>query len=542
MYDIFYVSNAAGNDADWNKIKSNYPFAQRLSNIKTYEQIRSKCFTKMFWVIWDDVDLFTTFNLLEYTTDEWDNMYVHVFRNGEHYDGICLFPKNITVSKKEFDYRFFSNKKDIDIIASTPKQYNIYHIDTYDEYVTAVNTTSSNMFWAVWNDVTIDSNFKFDYQVATHNQHIVHVFKNGKHHDGICLFNKNSNISKREFDNRFFANKKDIDIIASNPVPYDVFTVSSFEEYEQAAKKSKTSMFWAIFNDIAVIDDFNFNYQVPKYNHPVTHIFQNGENFDGICLFSKYHIVSQREFEYRFFTIKKEIPILASMPKPFDIVFISYYELVADENFKKLLDKKLNNKIFRVKDVDGIHNAHKQAATLVNTKMFWVVDADAELVDEFTFDYQVKKHDQDTVHVWKSRNPVNGLEYGNGGVKLLPTKLTANMQTNNPDMTTSISGKFKSIPIISNVNKFNTDPYNTWKSSFRECCKLASRIIDRQLDAETQERLDTWCEKSTDYYAIAGAIAGRGYGLKNKNNIDALKKINDFKWLKEQFDERYSKN
>jgi hypothetical protein len=400
----------------------------------------------------------------------------------------------------------------------------------------------TEMFWIVWDEIILTDFNLNSYRATKWDDQYTHVFKNGEYNDAICLFNKNSNISKREFDNRFFANKKDIDIIASNPVPYDVFTVSSFEEYEQAAKKSKTSMFWAIFNDIAVIDDFNFNYQVPKYNHPVTHIFQNGENFDGICLFSKYHIVSQREFEYRFFTIKKEIPILASMPKPFDIVFISYYELVADENFKKLLDKKLNNKIFRVKDVDGIHNAHKQAATLVNTKMFWVVDADAELVDEFTFDYQVKKHDQDTVHVWKSRNPVNGLEYGNGGVKLLPTKLTANMQTNNPDMTTSISGKFKSIPIISNVNKFNTDPYNTWKSSFRECCKLASRIIDRQLDAETQERLDTWCEKSTDYYAIAGAIAGRGYGLKNKNNIDALKKINDFKWLKEQFDERYSKN
>ena len=116
------------------------------------------------------------------------------------------------------------------------------------------------------------------------------------------------------------------------------------------------------------------------------------------------------------------------------------------------------------------------------------------------------------------------------------------MRTDKPDMTTSISGKFKSVPIVSNVNKFNTDPYNTWKSSFRECCKLASRIIDRQLDAETQERLDVWCEKSTDQYAIDGARAGRDYGLKNKNNLEALKKINDFKWLEEQFRGRYSTN
>ena len=30
-------------------------------------------------------------------------------------------------------------------------------------------------------------------------------------------------------------------------------------------------------------------------------------------------------------------------------------------------------------------------------------------------------------HVWRSKNPVNELVYGYGGVKLLPTKLTLDM-------------------------------------------------------------------------------------------------------------------
>jgi hypothetical protein len=301
-------------------------------------------------------------------------------------------------------------------------------------------------------------------------------------------------------------------------------------------------MFWAVFEDINIVENFKFNYQVPWFNQSITHIFQNGENFDGVCLFSKKNTVSQREFDYRFFNIKKEIPIQASTQKLFDIVFISYYEPFAENNFKKLLDKNLGNKIFRIKDVDGIHNAHKQAASLVNTKMFWVVDADAELLEDFKFNFPVKKYDQDTVHVWKSQNPVNGLEYGNGGVKLLPTKLTLDMRTDKPDMTTSISGKFKSIPIVSNINKFNTDPFNSWKSAFRECCKLASRIIDRQQDEETQYRLDVWCNESTDEYALDGARAGRDYGSENKNNLEALKMINDFTWLEEQFNERCRKD
>jgi hypothetical protein len=171
--------------------------------------------------------------------------------------------------------------------------------------------------------------------------------------------------------------------------------------------------------------------------------------------------------------------------------------------------------------------------------MFWIVDGDAELVSTFDLDYQVARWDIDTVHVWRSKNPINNLVYGYGGVKLFPRLLTINMDTTKPDMTTSISSKFKAVHEISNITAFNTDPFNTWKSAFRECTKLASKIIDRQKDDETIERLEVWKTVGTNTpygsYAIAGAIAGAEYGEKNKNNIESLKKINDFDWLKEQF-------
>jgi len=151
----------------------------------------------------------------------------------------------------------------------------------------------------------------------------------------------------------------------------------------------------------------------------------------------------------------------------------------------------------------------------------------------------MSSYDLDCVHVWKSRNPINNLEYGNGGVKLLPRQLTLKMDFNTPDMTTSISNKFKAMDMISNTNAFNTDEFSTWRSAFRECCKLASGIIDRQYQEETKLRLDTWCsvgvDKSFGTYAINGAQAGRLYGETNKNNPEALNKINDFDWLQEQF-------
>jgi len=219
----------------------------------------------------------------------------------------------------------------------------------------------------------------------------------------------------------------------------------------------------------------------------------------------------------------------------YDIVFISYKEPNADDNWKALKSRFPMAK--RVHDVKGIHQAHIAAAKRCFTKMFWVVDADAVVKNNFEFDHIVDEYDLNTVHVWRSENPINGLVYGYGGIKLLPRKLTLNMDITKPDMTTSISDKFKAIKTVSNITAFNTDPFNTWKSAFRECAKLSSKIIDRQKNEETQKRLETWCTVGEDRpygsYALAGARAGREFGISNSSNLQL---INDFDWLKEQFD------
>jgi hypothetical protein len=219
----------------------------------------------------------------------------------------------------------------------------------------------------------------------------------------------------------------------------------------------------------------------------------------------------------------------------YDIVFISYQEPNADNNWKLLKSRFPFAK--RVHGVKGIHQAHITAAAKCFTDMMWVVDGDAVVLDTFDFDYVPQ--DTEYVFVWRSKNPVNDLEYGNGGIKLLPRLMTLNMDTNKPDMTTSISTKFKPVKVVSNITSFNTDPFNTWKSAFRECCKLSSAIIDRQKDDETAERLHTWCtvgkDKPFGEHAIKGAREGTMYGSENKGNIDALKMINDFDWLKEKY-------
>jgi len=224
----------------------------------------------------------------------------------------------------------------------------------------------------------------------------------------------------------------------------------------------------------------------------------------------------------------------------YDIVFISYNESNAEKNWELLKSRYPSAK--RVDGVKGIHQAHIKAAKKCFTKMFWAVDADAELLDEFSFDYEVDQYNLDTVHVWHSQNPVNDLVYGYGGVKLLPRTKTLKMDTSKPDMTTSISDSFKAIDQISNITAFNTDSFSAWRSGFRECVKLASQTIDRQLNTETLERLEIWCNQGVNrpfgIDAIKGAKEGRKFGEENKDNIIELQKINDFEWIKKVFEKK----
>ena len=227
----------------------------------------------------------------------------------------------------------------------------------------------------------------------------------------------------------------------------------------------------------------------------------------------------------------------------YDIIFISYKEPNADENFSDLYNRfntvgVFGDRVKRVKDVNGIHNAHVEASKLANTSYFFVVDGDAKIKEDFDFSYT--SDNTDIVHVYRSANPINNLTYGYGGVKLLPTTLTRNMDTTTNDMTTSISDKFKVMNEVSNITAFDTDAFSTWKSAFRECAKLASKTINRQDEEETNARLKTWTTYATGSYkrdALRGANAGMQFGLSNSSDLNL---INDFGWLKEKFNEQHS--
>jgi len=104
------------------------------------------------------------------------------------------------------------------------------------------------------------------------------------------------------------------------------------------------------------------------------------------------------------------------------------------------------------------------------------------------------------------------------------------MNTDTLDMTLAISTKFKAMEEVSNTTAFNTDPFSIWRSAFRECCKLSLKT-----DPDAMKRLTGW-KSIGDEISRVGATAGENWGTLNKDDSEALLKINDYEWLKEQYE------
>lgn len=224
-----------------------------------------------------------------------------------------------------------------------------------------------------------------------------------------------------------------------------------------------------------------------------------------------------------------------------DIVFISYGENNAEEHFKRLLTLVDHGGISRVKDVDGIPQAHLAAAKKVGTDWFYVVDADSYVLDGFKFDYE-PDHSLDTTIVWLAKNPYNGLKYGYGGIKMFHRRTLIDKLKNfemGADMSTGLFDNFHVEETVASETRFATSAFAAWKGAYRECVKLASKSISGQVDQETEDRLKVWQQTAEGEHAQAilyGASEGSEYGARFADNMDRLKKINDYAWLQSKYD------
>lgn len=89
-------------------------------------------------------------------------------------------------------------------------------IKNYEQYLEALETSPTEMFWVIPDDVEVCREFGFDIYFPPddeYNRKMNHVFLNGNTYDGVMLMSKHRKISKKEFENRFPIERKEWNLI-----------------------------------------------------------------------------------------------------------------------------------------------------------------------------------------------------------------------------------------------------------------------------------------------------------------------------------------
>lgn len=226
-----------------------------------------------------------------------------------------------------------------------------------------------------------------------------------------------------------------------------------------------------------------------------------------------------------------------------DIVYISYDEPMADEFFEDL-KKKSPRTPLRIHGIKGFDAAHKAAANLATTDHFITIDGDNIVREEF-FNSELHINPK-YVYSFSALNTINGLAYGNGGIKIWPKKLVLSVDTHENGQGNDFCWVYPYWQINDIMSDIHfCDEYSAFRAGFREAVKL-SLVSNKKSNWEETikeiyppnlSRLLIWASIGRDtqygFYAILGAITGLyriwGHGIDTNS-------INDYDWMKAEFE------
>ena len=243
----------------------------------------------------------------------------------------------------------------------------------------------------------------------------------------------------------------------------------------------------------------------------------------------------------------------------YDIIYLSYDEPNAEKNFADLCKKVPWAK--RVHGVEGSDAAHKACATLSETDRFITVDGDNIINEKFiNQEVDLDEHEdlQHSVISWAGYNAVNGLVYGNGGLKCWPKKFVLELKTHenaDPDNAHAQVDFCWDINYIQMNSCFSTvynnhTPQQAWRAGFREGVKMA---LDRGLRVTKEEfaklhwknlhRLYIWLTIGADSKNGLWAIYGAREGLYKTMATDwDFVNVRDFTYLNNYWDNLLKQN
>ena len=230
----------------------------------------------------------------------------------------------------------------------------------------------------------------------------------------------------------------------------------------------------------------------------------------------------------------------------FDIVFLSYDEPNADKNYANLLEKAPWAK--RVHGVKGFDAAHKAAARAAETDRFITIDADNIVRDEFfSLELDMDKVGRHDVISWAGKNVVNGLVYGNGGIKMWPKHVVEQMKTHEAAEDAKAQVDFCWDIYYYQMNNIYSDVYNNascyqaFRAGFREGVKLLleggqtvdPRRLKERVHDRNYKRMLVWSSVGADVenglWAMYGTRIGAYMANIAKDEFDFVM-IRDYDW------------
>lgn len=164
--------------------------------------------------------------------------------------------------------------------------------------------------------------------------------------------------------------------------------------------------------------------------------------------------------------------------KDMEIFYLTYDEPFKEERWNQI--RELIPSAKRVDGVKGFDRAHKTCAEECKSSRLLVIDGDNTLLPQFFSERISLFHCfKDHVISWSAVNSINGLEYGNGGVKSWKREVILNMNTHEASKSVkSISDFCFEIPYFQlpnrlSVTHINLTPFQAFRSGFREGIKMA---------------------------------------------------------------------
>ena len=232
-------------------------------------------------------------------------------------------------------------------------------------------------------------------------------------------------------------------------------------------------------------------------------------------------------------------------PSDLDTFYISYDEPNCEEHWARVLQVIPTAK--RIHRVKGFDSAHKACALASDTQRFMTIDGDNWLLNQALDQLLDDTDHADVVFSFKSKNVINGLEYGNGGIKCWDRDVLLNSHTHENSDNTDFcwTMRYYQIDVLGSHSVNNSTPFQAWRAGFREGVKMSyvngQPMADVRSDwnkiaNSNRSKLNVWMTVGRDVVNGSWAMLGarQGFHQLYTGEISNIV-INDYDWFNKQW-------